>query len=65
MSERTFFQLVATVVINEINPRVKRNNGLRPPPLFVRALVILEHNKLLTRKQVRGFLDSWYQEATA
>lgn len=63
MSERTFPQLCATVVINEIEPRAKRHAGARPPGAFVGALVALEHDKAITRKQLRRLVDNWYAEA--
>lgn len=63
MSERTFPQLCATVVINEIEPRAKRSGGVRPPAAFVSALVALEQERVITRKELRGIVDGWYREA--
>jgi hypothetical protein len=61
MTERTFPQLCAVVMINDVVPR-KKKHGVFPPPDFVHFLVKLEHMKAITRKDLRAYLDRYYAE---
>lgn len=61
MTERTFPSLLATVLINEIEPRAKKRNitlkSIRSLiPLF-NELVVLEFHKMNTRRETRAALD--------
>ena len=60
----TFPQLCYKVLINDVEPRVKKY-GFHPPAVFVGALVKLEHEKIIARKQLREYLDEFYREIVA
>lgn len=53
---RTFSQLLATIVINEVLPREKKYN-CRYLSNVVATLAKLEYHKVIARKRVRDILD--------
>jgi hypothetical protein len=56
---RTFPQLLATILINEIEPLCKKH-GRRPPVDFSVALTVMEHEGKHTRHQTRALLKEYY-----
>ncbi len=59
MSKRTFPQLLATIIINEVEPR-RRKHGFGPPPEFSAALTLLEHEGEHDRRRTRQLLDEYF-----
>lgn len=71
---RTFPQLAAVVLLNEIIPRWRKANPkheepwwkggkeMWPPAPFVFLLILLEQAERIDRKKLREFLDNYYKD---
>lgn len=59
---RTFPQLAAIIVLNEIIPRYKKNGNRFPPAYFMFLVILLEQAGRIDRKRLRLFLDDYYSE---
>ena len=55
----TFPELCYKILINDVEPRVKKY-GFHPPAALVGILMRLEYDKIITRKQLREYLDNFY-----